>query len=249
MSAIIGITSYGYQELQTNSRHYEHHYAIPKEYIDSITRAGGIPVMVPASEMDWKTLWPALDGIIVTGGTDVSPKHYHGDSGNSEIQIEAPERDATELALIGHAVETNDKPVLCICRGMQVLNVALGGTLHEHIPAIREKDIHRDEEGLWALHDCHIEAGSHLAGIMGTEKVNTYSGHHQAVDQIADGLQVIATAPDDIVEALTSSDHPWLHGVQWHPEKSAATDPTQQRIFNALVKVAETQMSYNRIGK
>jgi putative glutamine amidotransferase len=235
---IIGLTTYGYREKETISSLYDHHYAIPKEYVDSVTRAVGIPLLIPPNDNDWQALWPTLDGIIVTGGTDVAPQYYNGDTQNPKIQAAAPERDAAEIALIQYAIAAKDKPVLCICRGMQVLNVALGGTLHAHIPDIREQDMHRNEEGLWTLHDCDVEAGSQLARIMGVDCVNTYSGHHQAVNHVANGLQVVATAPDGIIEALNYPDHPWFMGVQWHPEKSAATDPTQQRLFDELVKAA-----------
>jgi putative glutamine amidotransferase len=239
MPPIIGLTTYGYRENHTVSLHYHHHYIIPKDYVDAVTRAGGIPLLIPPNDTDWKALWPVLDGIIVTGGTDVAPQFYNGDAQNSKIHADAPERDVAEIALIQNAIATKDKPVLCICRGMQVLNVALGGTMYAHIPDIRELDIHRNEEGLWTRHDCYIEAGSQLAYIMGEERVNTYSGHHQAVHLVAKGLQVVATAPDGIIEALTFSEHPWLLGVQWHPEKSAATDPTQQRLFEELVNAAK----------
>lgn len=242
MPPIIGLTTSGYQEKQTVSLHYDHHYAIPKEYIDSVTRAGGIPLLIPPNDNDWKTLWSVLDGIIVTGGTDIDPQYYNGDVRNSKIHADASERDVAEIALIQYAVATKDKPVLCVYRGMQVLNVALGGTLHAHIPDIREPDIHRNEEGLWTQHDCYVDAESQLARIMGTESVNTYSGHHQAVNHVVDGLQVVATAPDGIIEALTYRDHPWLVGVQWHPEKSAATDRTQQRLFDELVKATEKSL-------
>jgi len=239
MSPIIGLTTYGYREKKTISALYYRHYAIPKEYVDAVARAGGIPLLIPPNENDWQALWPTLDGIIVTGGTDIAPQQYHGDVQNSQTQATAPERDAAEIDLIKYAIAAKDKPVLCICRGMQVLNVALGGTLHAHIPDIREQDIHRDEEGLWTLQDCFVEADSQLAGIMRAECVNTYSGHHQAVNHVAEGLQVVATAPDGIIEALTYAEHPWLMGVQWHPEKSAATDTTQQRLLDELVNAAE----------
>ncbi len=235
MRKIIGITTYGYQESHTISNHYEHHYVLPKEYIDAVKRAGGIPLLIPPTENDWKTLWPSLDGIIIVGGADVAPQNYNGDILNSKINAKAPERDATEIALVHYAYEMKDKPVLCVCRGMQVLNVALGGTLYAHIPDIREQDIHRSKEGFWTLHDCNVKVNSKLAQIMGAENVKTYSGHHQAVNQVADDLQVVSTAPDDIIEAVIAPDHPWLVGVQWHPEKSAATDPTQQRLFNAII--------------
>ena len=239
MPPIIGLTTYGYKEGNTDSLHYEYHYVLPKEYIDAVTRAGGVPVMIPPNDTDWKALWSVFDGIIVTGGTDVAPEHYNGDVRNLNIQADAYERDIAEIELLQHAVATKDKPVLCICRGMQVLNVALGGTIHAHIPEIREKDIHRNENGLWTLHDCYVDSDSHLAKIMRAETVNTFSGHHQAVDYVADDLQVAATAPDGIVEALASRGHPWLVGVQWHPEMSAITDPTQQRLFDGLIKAAE----------
>jgi putative glutamine amidotransferase len=235
MPPIIGLTTYGHQEKQTISNHYEHHYVLPKEYVDAVKRAGGIPLLIPPVDNDWKTKWPLLDGIIITGGTDIAPQNYKGDILNSKIDAAAPERDVVEIALVQYAYEMKDKPVLCVCRGMQVLNVALGGTLHAHIPDIREQDIHRSKEGFWALHDCNIKMNSQLARIMGAERVNTYSGHHQAVNQVADDLQVVATAPDGIIEAVIAPAHPWLVGVQWHPEKSAASDPTQQRLFNAIV--------------
>jgi len=235
MPSIIGLTTYGYQENHILSNYYDHHYALPKEYIDAVIRAGGIPLLIPPTGNDWKMLWPLFDGIIITGGTDIEPQNYSGDILNSKIHAEAPERDAVEISLVQYAYEMKDKPVLCICRGMQVLNVALGGTLHAHIPDIREQDIHRSKEGLWTLHDCNVKVKSQLAQIMGAESVNTYSGHHQAVNQVADDLDVVATAPDDIIEGVIAPAHPWLVGVQWHPEKSASNDPTQQRLFDALV--------------
>lgn len=238
MPPIIGLTTYGFREKHNASTYYEHHYAVPKEYVDAITRAGGIPLLIPANKNDWQTLWSVLDGIVVTGGTDVDPRFYDGVVDNPHIHADDVERDDTEIELIRHAVAANDKPVLCVCRGLQVLNVALGGTLHAHIPEIREQDIHRNHDGLWTTHDCYIDPESDLARIMGAEIVHTYSGHHQALDQVAECLQVVATAPDGLIEAVMLPTHPWLAGVQWHPEKSAADDPTQQRLFDELVRIA-----------
>ena len=239
MKPIIGLTTYGYQEQQSLSAYYDHHYALAKEYIDSVKRAGGVPVLIPANGDDGDTLWPILDGIIVSGGTDVSPVHYQGEVNKESVQAVDAERDVTEIELIRRAIASKDIPVLCICRGMQVLNVALGGTLHAHIPDIRETDIHRDADGGWILHECSVQPGSQLARIMNADCVSTYSGHHQAVDRIAVGLEVAATAPDGIIEALVAQAHPWLIGVQWHPEKSTENDPTQQRLFDELVAAAE----------
>ncbi len=239
MPPIIGLTTYGYEESHTVSSHYDHHFSIPKEYVDAVIRAGGIPLLIPANDNDWQSLWTILDGIIVTGGTDIAPHFYGGDAQNANIHAKDFARDATEIALLKHAVASKAKPILCICRGMQVLNVALGGTLHPHIPSICEHDIHRNEEGLWTLHDCLIKPDSQLAHIMKAKCVTTVSGHHQAIDNLANGLEVVATAPDGIIEAIIFPDHPWLVGVQWHPEKSADTDPSQQNLFDELVKIAE----------
>ena len=239
MKPIIGLTTYGYQEQQTLSAYYDHHYALAKEYVDSVKRAGGVPLLIPANGDDGETLWPIMDGIIVTGGTDVSPIHYQGEINNESVQAVDAERDVTEIELIRRAVASKDMPVLCICRGMQVLNVALGGTLHAHIPDIRETDIHRNTDGGWILHECSMQPGSQLARIMDADCVSAYSGHHQAVDRVAVGLEVAATAPDGIIEALVAQAHPWLIGVQWHPEKSTEHDPTQQRLFDELVAAAE----------
>ncbi len=241
MKPIIGLTTYGYQENQFSSAYYGHHYALPQEYVDSVKRAGGVPLLIPPNGVDEEALLSIMDGIIMTGGTDVSPVHYRGDINNGKILNPDPERDTTEISLIRRAITRKDIPVLCICRGMQILNVALGGTLYPHIPDIRETDIHRESDAGWIIHECIVQPGSQLAHIMGANRVNTFSGHHQAVDKVAEGLEVTAEAPDGIVEALTVRDHPWLIGVQWHPEKSTASDPTQQRLFDELVKVAETQ--------
>ena len=239
MKPIIGLTTYGYREQHILSAYYDHHYAVPKEYVDSVKRAGGVPLLIPANGDDGETLWSIMDGIIVTGGTDVSPAHYQGEVNNESVQAVDIERDATEIGLIRRAIARKDIPILCICRGMQVLNVALGGTLHAHIPDIRESDIHRNTDGGWILHQCIMQPGSQLARIMGADRVTTYSGHHQAVDRIAEGLEIAATAPDGIIEALVAPAHPWLIGVQWHPEKSTENNPTQQRLFDELVVSAE----------
>ncbi|MBT8359915.1 MAG: gamma-glutamyl-gamma-aminobutyrate hydrolase family protein, partial [Deltaproteobacteria bacterium] len=209
MMPIIGLTSYGYLEQHTVSAYYDYHYAVPKEYIDSVKRAGGVPLLIPANGNDWETLWPVMDGIIVTGGTDVSPAHYQGNINNNHVQAIDVERDITEIKLMRRAVALKDIPMLCICRGMQVLNVALGGTLHAHIPDIRDIDLHRGPDGGWTLHECIVQPDSRLIHIMGAERVSTFSGHHQAVDRIAEGLDIAATAPDGIVEALVAPEHPW----------------------------------------
>jgi putative glutamine amidotransferase len=148
------------------------------------------------------------------------------------------DRDASEIGLLRELSGSSPKPALCICRGMQILNVALGGTLYEHIPDVRDEDIHRAAAGGWIVQEVQVAAGSMLAGVMGVDEVATYSGHHQAVKDLGRDLVVVARAADGLPEALELPEHPWLVAVQWHPEKSAETDPSQQRIFDELVAAA-----------
>ena len=236
MPPIVGLTTYGVTETAAKTPYYDSHYALPSLYIDAVRRAGGIPLLIPPGDDQWQDILNVLDAVIVTGGTDIDPARYNADSANPRVYPPDAARDKTEIDFVRHLAQSQDKPVLCICRGMQILNVALGGTMHAHIPDIRDYDMHRSSEGFWTLHDCAIEPDSQLARIMQAETVNTFSGHHQAVKDVAPNLQVVATAADGIIEALTLPEHPFMLGVQWHPEKSAATDPTQQRLFDALVE-------------
>ncbi|MDH3308176.1 MAG: gamma-glutamyl-gamma-aminobutyrate hydrolase family protein, partial [Acidimicrobiia bacterium] len=153
------------------------------------------------------------------------------------VQAPDPERDASELALTAELIE-RDVPSLFVCRGMQVLNVSLGGTLHAHIPDLGIGDLHRDDEGFWTYHDVTAVEGSRVAEAMGTFSAKPCSGHHQAVDVVATQLTVTASAPDGIVEAVELQDKTWIVGVQWHPEVSAGEDPSQQALFDRLVAVS-----------
>ncbi|MCY3781282.1 MAG: gamma-glutamyl-gamma-aminobutyrate hydrolase family protein [Chloroflexi bacterium] len=236
---VIGITSGGRSEEYIRSRHYEEFYSTPAPYVDSVRRAGGIALLIPPGEA-WEQVLPLLDGLVVTGGTDIDPAEYGGDRWNAQLLPADEERDASELHLVRHLLAERETPLLCICRGMQVLNVAAGGTLYEHIPDIRDQDIHRDEAGLWAMQDVHVEADSLIADVMGLTRLRTSSGHHQAIRALGDGLRVVAMAEDGIIEAVEDSAHPWLIAVQWHPEVTAAHDASQQALFDALVaKAAE----------
>lgn len=241
MKPIIGITTYGRNEITIETIHYDAYYCLPALYVDAVRRAGGIPILLPPGEPNWRDLLPTIDGIIVSGGVDVDPMQYRGDSRHPQLTELNPERDSSEISLLRQVIHEMPMPTLCICRGMQVLNVAGGGTLNEHIPDIREIDIHRNEAGGWAVQEVLVAPESFLAQILHTTTVKTYSGHHQAVKAVAPGFSVVATAPDGIVEALEMAGHPWLVAVQWHPEMSAASDPSQQRIFDELVKAAATK--------
>lgn len=215
------------------------------KYIESIRRAGGIPLLIAPGETRLDQLLEQLDGVILSGGGDVDPARYDA------VRHEAVERanharDELELTLARRTIEA-DKPMLCICRGVQVLNVALGGSLVQHIPDALETDMpHRydmvgaDKE--YQRHAVSVSAESRLAKIMTSDTVNTASWHHQSLERVAEGLEVVAVAEDGIIEAVEMKGKP-VFGVQWHPEVTAAEDETQQNLFNEIVRLAREKMA------
>ncbi|MFN8492103.1 MAG: gamma-glutamyl-gamma-aminobutyrate hydrolase family protein [Caldilineaceae bacterium] len=226
---LIGITTYG--------RNADNEFSLSAEYVDAVRRAGAIPVLIPPGEAQLSALLERLDGLLLSGGPDVDPAHYAGVAHEMVYGID-PERDAMELALSRLVVEY-DRPTLCICRGAQVMNVALGGTLVEHLPDVVGEGItHRDPRQIWAVHPVQLAAGSTLAKLFETTEVAPNSWHHQAIRQAATSLKVIAQAADGAIEAVEKPDHRWLIAVQWHPEATAMHDPLQQRLFDALVEAA-----------
>lgn len=240
---IIGLTTYGRYERDISNEYYERFYLIPTEYVDAVRRAGGVPILLPPGEKNWSRWLDATDAIIVIGGADIHPQTYGGNAEHPNLTRFDVERDKSEIKLVRKLVDDGAQPMLCICRGMQVLNVALGGTLYEHIPDIVDTDIHRNAAGFWANQPLKADPGSKLAEVMNETDVTTTSGHHQAVKKIGDGLKVTAKAADGIIEALEVSDHPWALAVQWHPEKTAHLDPTQQALFDQLVEAARERMA------
>jgi putative glutamine amidotransferase len=226
---LIGITTY--------HRNENNAFTLPAEYVDSVRRAGGIPILIPPGEKLLDELLPHLDGLILSGGGDVDPALYGGQP-HSTVYNVSPERDNSEAAIVSKVVGS-ELPVLCICRGLQILNVALGGTLIEHLPDVVGEEVpHRAPPRSPVMHPVQIQPDSKLAEIMQGDRVETASWHHQALDEVAPSLRVVATAPDGILEALEMPGHPWLVAVQWHPELTAAADPTQQRLFDTLIEVA-----------
>ncbi|NNF64521.1 MAG: gamma-glutamyl-gamma-aminobutyrate hydrolase family protein [Acidimicrobiia bacterium] len=236
MQPIIGITTYGRVEKPSATAHYDRHFAVPDLYVNAVRRGGGVAVLLPPGEREWERWLDIVDGVVSSGGTDIDPQNYGAERASSTEAGDA-ERDASELAL-ARAVIERDVPALFVCRGMQILNVALGGTLHQHVPALGFGDIHRDEQGGWAFHEVEAIDGSLVAETMAAATATPCSGHHQALDVIADRLAVTASAPDGIVEAVEVAGNSWCLGVQWHPEVSADRDPTQQRLFDGLVSAA-----------
>jgi putative glutamine amidotransferase len=212
--------------------------AIPRAYLDAVDRAGGQPVVVdPAGDL--VPLLDRIDGLVLTGGPDVDPACYDEVAHEAVYGVDAA-ADAAELALARAAIERGT-PTLAICRGLQVLNVALGGTLYQHLLELPYADRHGrpGEPGGAHVHEIDVAADSLLASVFGTTRVAGSCHHHQAVAKVGDGLRVVANARDGIVEGL-EHDRGWVLAVQWHPEDTAAGDPTQQALFDALVARANT---------
>jgi len=227
---LIGITTYG--------RLQDGRYRLPAEYVDAVRRAGGVPVLLPPGDAQVDELLRRLDGFVLAGGGDVDPVLYGGEAHPAVARVD-PERDAFEIALVRGLVARR-VPTLTICRGCQVLNVALGGTLHEHLPDVVGEELpHRSGDAEpEARHAVAVEPRSHLARVMAATEPRPVSSHHQAPDRVAPPLVVAARAADGTIEALELPGHPWLVAVQWHPEMSAAEDAEQQRIFDELVAAA-----------
>jgi putative glutamine amidotransferase len=228
---LIGISSYGRAgERQT--------FSVPCEYVDVVRLAGGVPLILPSVEGEIPEALDAIQGLILPGGGDVDPAHYGGPRHEANYGISA-ERDGFEMALARAALARSNLPVLCICRGMQLLNVTLGGDLIQHIPDhFGEKVVHRNPERLPVEHPVRIDTKSRLGGILGASELSVHSIHHQAVGRVADGLRAVAWSPDGVVEAVESSDGRFLLAVQWHPELGALGDARQRRIFELLVAEA-----------
>jgi putative glutamine amidotransferase len=226
---LIGLTSYG--------RTADNRYALPAEYLDAVRRAGGVPVMIAPGEPRWETALESMDALVLTGGGDIDPIRYAGRRHDTNYGID-PERDVLELAL-GRRVIDSGLPVLGICRGAQILNVVQGGRLIEHIPdEFGETVLHRAPPREPVRHSVQLKGSSRLAQILGLQELHVTSWHHQALRGVAKGFEAVAHAADGTIEAIEMPEHPWLIAVQWHPELTAATDPLQQRLFDAIVTVA-----------
>jgi putative glutamine amidotransferase len=209
-------------------------------YLEAVTRAGGDPVIVPPVPLDESGARERLrrfDGLLLVGGGDIDPALY-GQEPRPEVAHINPARDEFEIPLVRAAIDRG-MPTLCICRGAQVLNVALGGTLHQHIALLEGLAVaHRNDDGSdGVLHEVRAQPGSRVMKAMGVERARTFSHHHQAIDRIGAGLVAVGWAEDGLLEAVELEDG-WILGVQWHAEATAADDPTQQAVFDALVREA-----------
>ena len=209
-------------------------FSVPTGYVDAVRAAGGVPIVLPVGEPEPGKFLEMLHALIVSGGGDIDPKAYGGRAHETVYSV-CEERDAFEFALTRAALADTRVPMLCICRGLQVLNVVCGGSLHVHLPdAVGQRIDHRLPERQPTAHRVRIDPDSRLAAILGVTECEIVSWHHQAIDRLGEGLRPVAWADDGVVEAVEHVVHPWCIAVQWHPEMQLR-DPIQSRLFRALV--------------
>jgi putative glutamine amidotransferase len=229
-------------------------HSVSEKYILAVVEgAGGLPVMIPAlgERLDVADLVRRLDGLLLTGGlSNVEPHRYGGGPSRPDTPHDRA-RDATVLPLIRAAVEEG-VPVLAICRGIQELNVALGGTLHQHVHEVDGKTDHRsDKSKPWHerydhAHPVRLTPGGFLARALGTTDTMVNSLHGQGIDRLASGLVVEATAPDGLVEAVRVEGAAFAVGVQWHPEYPSLADPASKALFDGFADACHAR-AYARV--
>ncbi|MDO5133189.1 MAG: gamma-glutamyl-gamma-aminobutyrate hydrolase family protein [Eubacteriales bacterium] len=209
-------------------------------YMDGVAQAGGTPVIFPFSEDENELagLVSLCGGILFTGGHDVDPQLY-GEEKLEGLVTCCPKRDVMEKIVLEMALRA-DKPVLGICRGIQFINAALGGTLYQDLPLQHPSEIRHRQQLPFDVpaHEVSLPAGSPLCKYLGADKISVNSYHHQAVRDPARGLEVMAVSPDGLIEALYAPDQKYLWAVQWHPEFSYKTDENSRKIFQSFVSAA-----------
>jgi putative glutamine amidotransferase len=208
----------------------------PAAYVLALRRAGaqeGVLLPTPLGPGEADELLARFDGLLLMGGGDVDPAQY-GEERRPEVTGVSATRDAFELELVRSAL-AKKMPMLAICRGMQVLNVALGGSLNQHIDAGTVR--HRTPDDGYATHGIRLDPRSRVASATGLERVESACSHHQAVARLGEGLTPVGWADDDVVEAVEGPAG-WVVGVQWHPERTAMEDRAQQKLFDVFVEQA-----------
>lgn len=231
-SPLVGITTY-------QSLHDSRRVHVSRAYHEALRRAGARPILIPPGETDLAGLFDLVDAIMLTGGGDVDPE-LSGAGDHPAVYGVERERDEVEIAMTRAALE-REMPIFAICRGMQVVNVALGGTLHAHLPDVNGHSLaHRTDPPGHLFHEVEVDAQSVVARSMEATMVSPASWHHQAVDRLGSGLRVTATAADGTIEAVELDGYRYMAATQWHPEISAHEDPTQQSLFDAFVEWARS---------
>jgi putative glutamine amidotransferase len=235
MPALIGITT----NRGTNT--FGQPYAIVLEsYLHAILQAGGVPVLIPSvlAKAGWQTAYDRLDGILFTGGGDLSLEHFEGLAHPRVDEVDL-ERDHIELSMF-KAAASDGKPFLGICRGCQLINVGLGGTLYTHLPDQLPNALDHSYPGNMRTvlaHEVKIEEGTSLGEILGEPILRVNSHHHQGLKELGNGLRIAGRAPDGLVEAIELPGHPFGMAVQWHPEWLTDQQPTRN-LFKTFVEAS-----------
>ncbi|MFT3895796.1 MAG: gamma-glutamyl-gamma-aminobutyrate hydrolase family protein [Anaerolineales bacterium] len=236
MKPIIGITT----NSATNS-YGQPYINLQQSYVRVIQQAGGVPVLIPSSIADdgWDALYSRLDGVLFSGGGDVALDHFAGEP-HPRIDDVDPARDSVEIKMV-QAAASDGKPFLGICRGCQVVNVALGGTLYTHLPDQLPNALDHSYPGnkrMVLVHEVKIEEGTRFSEIFGQPIVGVNSLHHQGLKDIAPSLRIAGHAPDGLVEAIELPEHPFGLAVQWHPEWLTDQEWTRN-LFRKFVEAAK----------
>jgi putative glutamine amidotransferase len=228
MRPIIGISSD--VQLTTFGAWTEESALVPTDYTRAVERAGGRALVIPPSDEGVEETLDVLDGLVLSGGSDLDPASY-GQDPHPETKGVIEARDRAELALLRGALE-RDMPVLAVCRGSQILNVGLGGDLVQHLPEVVGHDDHKHTPGQYADHDVSVDSDTRLGALLG-DRAPVKSHHHQGFGRIGSGLRESAHAEDGTVEALEDPSRRFALGVLWHPEAGEDT-----RLFEAFVEEA-----------
>lgn len=214
---------------------------LPQAYAQAVEQAGGMPILLSqvVAADGLGQLVHMLDGILFSGGVDVDPVHF-GEEPLPALGEVAPERDRFELELVRQALDA-DLAVLAICRGIQVLNIAAGGTIYQDLRTQVSNTLkHSQDAPRWhATHKVTIKGGTILARALQAREVRVNSFHHQAVSRVAPGFRLSATAPDGVIEAIESENHKYVVGVQWHPEGMWEKDPQMLKLFKSFIQAAK----------
>jgi putative glutamine amidotransferase len=212
-------------------------FSMPSAYVDAVRAAGGLPFLLPPGEEAPAELLEHVDGLVFSGGGDLHPGRFAAEQHPTVYGV-SEERDAFELALMQAALERRT-PTLAICRGLQVLNVVLGGDLHLHLPEVTGNEVpHRRSGASAVLHPVQLAEDSDLAVLYGRHALEVQSWHHQAVDRLGRGLRAVGWAADGTVEAVELPGESWLLAVQWHPELDAEAGRPGHPLFGALTRRA-----------